>query len=184
VLSEWGKIDILINNAGFTNISLFRSDTHIDIVRSVMETNFFGSVYCTTYAFDSIVQQKGSIVNISSVAGFSPLVGRTAYSASKYAMHGFFNTLRAELREKDVHVMLVSPQFIETNIRDNKPQVVEGKELTSEYVSEKILKGIVKKKTFLLVGKTAIFAWWMYKIFPRLYEYLMFNSQFKKINTQ
>jgi short-subunit dehydrogenase len=182
VLSEWNHIDILINNAGFTHIALFQPDTHLSIVRNIMETNFFGSVYCTAYAFDSIIRQKGSIICISSVAGFAPLVGRTAYAASKHAMHGFFNTLRNELKEKDVHVMLVCPQFIATNIRTNKPQVVAGKELNAEYVAEKILKATVKKKTFLLIGKTAIFAWWIYKFFPKFYEYMMFKSQYKKIN--
>ena len=182
ILNSWGSIDILINNAGFTDISLFNPDTHIDIVRKVMETNFFGSVYFTSYALNSINAQKGSIVNISSVAGFSPLIGRTAYAASKHAMHGFFDTLRAELKDKQVHVMLVSPQFIKTNIRNTQQQAVEDDPLTSEYVARKILTGIVKKKRFLAVGKTAIFAWWINKLFPQLYEKLMIQNQKKKFS--
>jgi len=182
VLKFWGSIDVLINNAGFTNISRFNPETHIDITRSVIETNFFGMVYCTAYAFNSIVAQNGSIVNISSVAGYSPLIGRTAYAASKHAMHGFSDTLRAELKEKGVHVMVVSPQFIKTNIRNQSEQAVEDDPLTAEYVSEKILRGIVEKRRFLPVGKTAIFAWWINKLFPQLYEKLMISNQKKKFS--
>jgi short-subunit dehydrogenase len=180
VLTKWGRIDILINNAGFTDISLFHPDTHIGIVRNIMETNFFGAVYCTAHCLNSIITQNGSIVNISSVAGFSPLIGRTAYAASKHAMHGFFDTLRAELKDKQVHVMLVSPQFIKTNIRNKQQQSVENKPLTSNYVANKILKGIVNKTRFLPVGKTAIFAWWLNKFFPQFYEKLMISNQKKK----
>lgn len=181
VINHFGKIDILINNAGFSNIRLFEPEKHIAITREVMETNFFGSVYCTAYAHDSIVAQKGSIVNISSVAGYSPLVGRTAYAASKHAMHGFFNTLGAELSGKGVHVMIVCPTFIETNIRRDNNKKVETEALTPEYVANEILKGIVKKQRILIIGKTAVLSWWMNRLFPRLYEKLMIKNQMKKI---
>lgn len=181
VLNRFGKIDMLINNAGFSNIRLFEADKHIAITREVMETNFFGAVYCTAFAHDSIVAQKGSIVNISSVAGYSPLVGRTAYAASKHAMHGFFNTLGAELSVKGVHVMVVCPTFIETNIRRDSNKKVETEALTPEYVAHEILKGIVKKQRTLIIGKTAVLAWWMNRMFPSLYEKLMIKNQMKKI---
>lgn len=180
-LHYFGKIDILINNAGFSNINLYDSEKHIGIVREVMETNFFGAVYCTNYAFNSIVNNKGSIVNISSVAGYSPLIGRTAYAASKHAMHGFFNTLGAELSLKEVHVMLVCPTFIDTNIRRDSQKKVETEALSPEYVAKKILIGIVEKRRNLIIGKTAIFAWYLNRLFPRLYERLMIHNQLKKI---
>lgn len=181
ILTEWKHIDILINNAGITNISLFHPDKHIDITHTLMNTNFFGALYCTTYAFKSILSRRGSIVIISSVAGFSPLVGRTAYAASKHALHGFFNSLKAELRQAGVHVMLVCPQFIKTAIRTDKPHVVVGKELLADDVAQKILQGLVKKKSFLPIGKTAIFAWYLNRLLPNVYEYLMCKSQMKKI---
>ncbi len=183
VLEQWGQIDVLINNAGFTNISLFQPQTHVDIIRKVMETNFFGSVYCTAAALDSLVKQQGSIVNISSVAGFSPLIGRTAYSSSKHAMHGFFNTLGAELKEKKVHVMMVCPTFIQTSIRKNDMQKVETEALKAEYVSGVIARGIVEKRKNLIIGKTAIFAWWMNRFFPALYERIMIENQIKKVKS-
>lgn len=182
VLNHFGKIDILINNAGFSNIRLFEPEKHIAITREIMETNFFGAVYCAAFAHDSIVAQKGSIVNISSVAGYSPLVGRTAYAASKHAMHGFFNTLGAELSIKGVHVMMVCPTFIDTNIRRDSNKKVETEALTPEYVAHEILKGLVKKQRTLIIGKTAVLAWWMNRFFPRLYEKLMIKNQMKKIS--
>lgn len=180
-LLYFGNIDLLINNAGFSNINFYNPEKHIGIVREVMETNFFGAVYCTNYAFNSIVKNKGSIINISSVAGYSPLIGRTAYAASKHALHGFFNTLGAELSLKGVHVMLVCPTFIDTNIRRDSQKKVETEALSPEYVAKKILIGIVEKRRNLIIGKTAIFAWYLNRLFPRLYERLMIQNQLKKI---
>lgn len=177
---EFGKIDILINNAGITNIAKFQVENGLDITRNIFEINFFGAINCTSLALESIKKNQGSIVNISSVAGFSPLTGRTAYAASKYAMHGFFDTLRTELKEDNVHVMIACPTFIQTAIRTETEQKVQGETLTTDYVSNKILKGIVKRKKLLLIGKTATFAFWMYKFFPSMYEKIMIQNQKNK----
>lgn len=182
VLQQFHKIDILINNAGFSNIRLFSGEAHIQIIKEVMQTNFFGSINCTAYAFKSIVENKGSIINISSVAGYSPLVGRTAYAASKYAMHGFFQTLSAEISSSNVHIMMVCPTFIATQIRRDNNVKVETENLSPEEVANKILKGIIKKKKLLIIGKTAIFAWWLNRFFPSLYEKIMIKNQLRKIS--
>ena len=176
----FGKIDVLVNNAGITNIAKFEAEKSLDITRKLFDINFFGSVNCTSLSVDSLKKTKGSIVNISSVAGYSPLMGRTAYSASKHAMHGFFNTLRSELKEEGVHVMIACPTFIQTGIRTESEQKVQGETLTTDYVTDKILNGIIQRKRLLLIGKTATFAYWINKLFPKTYERIMIRNQKNK----
>ncbi len=183
IYAEFKTVDILINNAGITNISLFKPKSHVEITEKLIQTNFMGAVYCASLAFDSVVTNKGSIVNISSVAGYSPLIGRTAYSASKHAMHGFFNTLGEEMKLKGAHVMTVCPTFIQTEIRSGNEEKVQGETLTPEYTADRVLKGIQQRKQLLLVGKTAIFAHLMYKLFPRWYERIMVKNQLSKLPT-
>ena len=115
VCLAWGGIDVLVNNAGISHRSLF-SDTDTSVLRRVMDVNFFGAVHCTAAALASIRARRGLIVAMSSVAGFAPLVGRTGYCASKHALHGFFDSLRTELRGDGVAVMMVCPSFIATQI--------------------------------------------------------------------
>ena len=106
----FGGIDVLINNAGISMRPLM-TDVDIDVIRRVMETNFFGTVYCTKYALPYIIEKKGSIVGISSFAGYRGLPGRSAYSASKFAVNGWLEALRTELYHTGVNVMWVSPNF-------------------------------------------------------------------------
>jgi len=117
VSSEWGGIDVLVNNAGVTHISKF-VDTEVDVLRRVMDINFWGSVYCTDAALPSLIERGGRIVVISSIAGFAPLVLRTGYSASKHALHGFFESLRSELVDTEVSVTMVCPFLVRTGIKD------------------------------------------------------------------
>lgn len=180
ILQTFGEIDVLINNAGVTNIAKFEAEKSLDITRKLFNINFFGAVNCTSLSVDALKKSKGSIVNISSVAGYSPLMGRTAYSASKHAMHGFFNTLRSELNEEGVHVMIACPTFIQTGIRTEAEQKVQGETLTTDYVTDRILKGIIQRKRLLLIGKTATFAYWVNKLFPKTYERIMIRNQKNK----
>ncbi|MFV1991270.1 MAG: SDR family oxidoreductase [Acidimicrobiales bacterium] len=117
VSSEWGGVDVLVNNAGVTHISKF-VDTEVDVLRRVMDINFWGSVYCTDAALPSLIERGGRIVVISSIAGFAPLVLRTGYSASKHALHGFFESLRSELVDTEVSVTMVCPFLVRTGIKD------------------------------------------------------------------
>ena len=94
-VNRFGKIDVLINNAGISMRALF-SDVEIDVIRKVMAVNFWGTVYCTKYALPYLLKSKGSLVGISSIAGKKGLPGRTGYSASKFAMEGFLETIRTE----------------------------------------------------------------------------------------
>lgn len=116
-IKTFGGIDILINNAGISMRALVK-DVDVDVMRKVMDINFFGAVYCTKFALPSITERKGTIVGISSIAGYRGLPGRSAYSASKFALQGFLEALRIELLDDNVNVMWVSPNFVTSNIRN------------------------------------------------------------------
>jgi len=109
-IAVFGGIDILINNAGISMRALLK-DADIDVIRKVMEINFFGTLYCTKLALDSIIKNKGQIVGVSSIAGFRGLPGRSGYSGSKFAVNGFLESLRTELSDSGVNVLWVCPGF-------------------------------------------------------------------------
>jgi len=116
----------------------------------------WGTVYCTKYALPYLISRKGSLVGVSSVAGFHGLPGRTGYSASKFAIHGFLETIRIENLKKGLHVMIIAPGFTTTEIR-KRALMADGAEqgesprdehklMPPAYVAKWVLKGIRKKK--------------------------------------
>ncbi len=151
----FGRIDILINNAGISMRALF-DDVDIDVLQKVMNVNFWGTVYATRYALPYIQKSKGTIVGISSIAGFHGLPGRTAYSASKAAMMGFLESVRIENMKKGVQVLILSAGFTASNIRKSAltkhglPQGEtprpEEKLMTPERVAENVVRSISKRK--------------------------------------
>jgi len=173
---------VLVNNAGMSQRSGFAS-TGLAVIRRVMDVNFYGAVHCTQAALPQLVAARGLIVAVSSVAGYTPLIARTGYAASKHAMHGFFESLRTELAPAGVDVMMVCPSFIATHIDrnaiggDGQPvqhaQVTTGSRLSPEAVAERIFAGAVRSRRLLLVGRTAWQAWWVSRLAPALYEKLM-----------
>jgi NAD(P)-dependent dehydrogenase (short-subunit alcohol dehydrogenase family) len=114
-VAHFGALDGLVNNAGISHRSLFQ-DTDPAVIRRVMEVNFFGAMQMTHAALPHLLQTRGMVTAISSVAGYAPLLGRTGYAASKHALHGFFDSLRTEVEERGVGVTLVCPSFIATGI--------------------------------------------------------------------
>lgn len=188
ILNKFGRIDILFNNAGITQRGLFeKTETHV--FKKVMDVNFFGSLYCTQAALPALIRAKGVIIVNESIAGVAPLLGRTGYSASKHALHGLFTSLRCELRHKGVHVMIVCPGFIRTNLQtralgcDGNIAVHEqtrvGTEGTPENAAKQIVKGLEKKKSILVLTFTGKLGYLVSRLSPVLYERLM-TRQFKK----
>jgi short-subunit dehydrogenase len=171
-----GKPYALFNNAGITNVDLF-SDAVIEPLKKVMNVNLFGAANWTGLALDHIKFNQGIYVNTSSVAGFAPLLRRTAYAASKHAMHGFFESLRAELKDFNVQVLMVCPTFISTAIRSSADSPgnhdTTGKIITPKFVAQKIVKAAEQNKRLAVIGKTAVQSYWMHKLFPAFYEKLM-----------
>jgi short-subunit dehydrogenase len=187
-INVFGSIDILINNAGVSMRALLK-DTTADVIKRVMEINFFGSVYCTRFALDSIIERKGSIVGVSSIAGYRGLPGRSGYSASKFALQGWLEAIRTELLDDDVHVMWVCPGFTASNIRNaalnakgaaqGESPLDEDKLMTADEVAARVLAAIRKRKRTLVItftGKQTIF---MNKFFPSLSDKLVKNFFFK-----
>jgi NAD(P)-dependent dehydrogenase (short-subunit alcohol dehydrogenase family) len=91
-VQQFGSIHILINNAGISMRALF-ADLELSVIKRVMDINFWGTVYCSKYAYPYLLQNKGSLVGVSSIAGYKGLPGRTGYSSSKFAMNGFLEVL-------------------------------------------------------------------------------------------
>jgi short-subunit dehydrogenase len=188
-IKVFGGIDVLINNAGISMRALLK-ETSIDVIRKVMDINFFGAVYCTKFALESILERKGTIVGVSSIAGYRGLPGRSGYSASKFALQGWLEAIRTELLDDDVHVMWVCPGFTASNIRKvalNKEGAAQGETpldestlMPAEECAEYILEAIKNKKRTLVLtfnGKRTIF---MNKFFPALADKLVKNFFFKE----
>ena len=181
-VQRFGALDVLVNNAGMSHRSGF-AVTGLDVIRRVMDVNFFGAVNCTKAALPHLVARRGLVVVISSVAGYTPLVARTGYAASKHALHGFFDSLRTELAPEGVDVMVACPSFIATRIDrnalggDGEPvrhaQVTVGRPLTPEYAAGQVLAAAQRGQRLLLIGRTARAAWQLNRFAPRLYEFIM-----------
>lgn len=181
-VARFGSLEVLVNNAGISHRSGFAT-TDLAVIRRVMDVNFFGALHCTKAALPHLVAARGLVVAISSVAGYTPLIARTGYAASKHAMHGFFESLRTEVAPEGVGVLMVCPSFIATHIDRNAiggdggpvrhAQVTTGGRLQPWEVAERIVAAAQRDRRLLLVGRTARAAWWVSRLAPALYERLM-----------
>ncbi|MDX2301198.1 MAG: SDR family oxidoreductase [Microscillaceae bacterium] len=191
-LEKYGKLDILINNAGMSMRSLFE-EVDIKVIRQLMEINFFGTVYATKYALPHIIRSQGSIVGISSIAGYRGLPARTGYSASKFAMHGFLESLRTELLKKNVHILLACPGFTQSNIRkvaltaDGSPQAEtprnEEKMMNAEEVAHRILKAVQKRKRDLVLTRQGKLTVFLNKWLPAWMDKMVYQVMAKEPNS-
>lgn len=190
-LGTFNQIDILINNAGLSMRALF-NDLDLSVLKNLMDVNFWGAVYCTKYALPEILKTKGSVVGISSIAGYRGLPGRTGYSSSKFAMNGFMESLRTELLKTGVHVMVACPGFTASNIRvtalakdgasHGETSMEEGKMMSAETVAKTIADGIVaRKRTLIMTGQGKLTVW-INKLLPALADKLVFNHFTKEKN--
>lgn len=189
-IEKYGRIDVLINNAGISMRAMFK-DLDLDVIRQLMDVNFWGTVYCTKYALPYVLSQKGSIVGVISIVGHVGLPARTGYASSKFAIRGFLDTLRIEHLKDGLHVLVAAPGFTESNIR-NTALTAEGKQqgktprdegsmMTSEEVAQKIAKAVDKRKRSLILtfmeGKLTVF---LNKFFPKTMDKLIYNQMAKE----
>ena len=180
-----GGIDVLINNAGLTHRSAF-IDTDPAVIRRVMEVNYLGSVNMTSAALPSLVERAGAIGVVSSVAGFAPVLGRTGYAGSKHALHGLFDTLRAELAPLGVDITIVAPTFVSTGMQEralggdgdvtDHPQSRVGKQVDPAIVANKMFRGIERRRRLVVIGGVGHLARTMTAIVPGVYERMMARS--------
>lgn len=115
-IEKFGKINILINNAGISMRASFE-DVEIEVLRKLMDVNYWGTVYCTKFALPHILKEKGSVVGVISTGGYIGLPGRTGYSGSKFAVRGFLDTVRIEYLHSGLHVLVAAPGFTASEIR-------------------------------------------------------------------
>ncbi len=187
VISKFGRIDILVNNGGISQRSLTK-DTPLEIDRKIMEINFFGTIALTKSVLPYMLKQKsGHIIAMSSIAGKFGFFFRSAYSASKHALHGYFESLRMEIYKENIHVMVVCPGKIRTDIslnaitesglKHNKMDESTAQGLSPEDCAQQILKGIKTNKEELFIGKSKFLiggkelrAVWVKRFFPKLFS--------------
>ena len=191
-VAEFGGVDVLICNAGVSMRALF-DDVELDVLHRLMDVNFWGTVNCVKYALPYIQASKGSIVGVSSVAGLHGLPARTGYSASKYAMTGFLDTIRIENLKKGVHVMTACPGFTASNVRfaaltaDGSPQGAtprnEGRMMTAEEVARRIRKGVERRQRLLLMDAEGRLTHLLKKFSPVLVDRLFYWVMSRESNS-
>lgn len=175
VIELFGRIDVLVNNAGVSMRAMFE-DVDMDVFKRVMDINFYGTVTLTKYALPYLLQSKGHIVGISSVSGRRGLPARSAYSASKYAMEGFMESLRTEVMKKCVRVTTVCPGFVASNIRQTalladgslqgESPRNEQKMMTAEEAAHLIYNAVLNGKRDVILTSQGKLAVWLNKFFP------------------
>ncbi len=188
-INHFGRLDVLICNAGISMRALF-ADTSLDVLKKLMDINFWGTVYTTKYALPYLIQSRGSVVGISSIAGYRGLPGRTGYSASKFAMQGFLEALRTELLPQDVHVLVACPGFTASNIRNvaltadgsaqGESPRAEEKMMSAEEVATYILKAVRNRKRDLILTLQGKFTVWLNRFIPGLADKLVYNHMAKE----
>lgn len=176
---RFGKIDILINNAGISMRAPFL-DVNLEVIKKLMNVNFWGTVYCTKYALPEILKTKGSIAGVISTAGYVAIPGRTGYVTSKYAIRGFLETLRIEHLNDGINILVFAPGYTASNVRnaallaDGSPQGYspkdEGKLMSAEKVAEKLAYGLYRRKKEMILTALGYWDIWLYRRFPRLMD--------------
>lgn len=188
-VGRFGRIDILVNNAGLSMRAMFR-DLDLDVLRRLMDVNFWGTVYCTKYALPYLLETKGSVVGVISIAGFTGLPARTGYSSSKYAVRGFLDTLRIEHLYDGLHVMVFAPGFTASNVRfaaltaDGTPQGEtprdESRMMPAEQVAWYLADGLRKRKAEVILTPIGKITVWLHHRMSRLadrLEYLYMSKE-------
>ncbi len=188
-VATFGGIDVLINNAGISMRALFE-DLDIAVLEQLMQVNFWGAVYCTRYAIEHLLKSKGTVVGVSSIAGYRGLPARTGYSASKFALQGFLEALRPEVMDRGVNVLIACPGFTASNIRkvaltadgtsQGETPRAEDKMMTSEACAAHIYQALVKRKRTIVLttqGKLTVF---LNKWFPAFMDRMVLNVMKKE----
>lgn len=190
-LHIFGRIDVLINNAGISMRALFE-EVDMEVIKKVMDINFYGVLYATKYCLPEIIKNHGSVVGISSIAGYRGLPGRTGYSASKFALNGFLEVLRTEMLKKGVHVLTACPGFTSSNIRkrsltkDGSSQGEsprnEQKMMTSEECANHIFRATIKRQKILILTRQGRLTIFLNKWFPGWMDKIVYNVMAKETN--
>jgi dehydrogenase/reductase SDR family protein 7B len=178
VLLRRGRVDIMVHNAGVAHRDL-AVDTPVSIDRRIMETNYFGPVTLTKALLPHMLERgSGRFVVVSSMSGVYGAPRVSAYAASKHALHGFFESLRAELHGAGVHVTIVIPGFIRTPITEHaltgtgapygRSLAIHERGMSAAECADRILRAVAAGKEEALVGGSEILTVYLNRLFPRL----------------
>ncbi|MDD2381694.1 MAG: SDR family oxidoreductase [Mariniphaga sp.] len=184
-IKKFGRIDVLINNAGISMRALF-NNTELEVMKRVMDVNYWGTVYCTKYAMPYLLKTKGSLAGVISVGGYVGLPGRSGYSASKFAVRGFLQTIRTENLKTGLHVLIVAPGFTASEIRKSalkgngetqgETPRNENNMMSAEECANHIFLAIKNRKRELILtfleGKFTVF---LAKLMPRFVDKLSYK---------
>lgn len=179
IIQKFGRIDVLVNNAGVTQRSLI-ADTPLEIERKIMEINYFGTLAITKAVLPVMRKQhSGHIAVISSIMGKFGYYRRSSYCSSKHALHGYFEALRMEELENHIHVSIICPGYIHTNVslnaitetgeQFNKMDEGQKKGMKPERAARKILKAIRHKRVEVFIGGSELMAPLAKRFFPRFF---------------
>lgn len=192
-VEQFGKIDVLINNAGISMRALF-IDLQLDVLRRLMDTNYWGTVYCSKYGLPYLLKSKGSLLGVISIGGYIGMPGRSGYSASKFAVRGFLDSLRIEYCKTGLHVLVVAPGFTTSNIRraalladgslqGDTPRD-ENHMMSAEEVASHVYTAVIKRKRHLILtfyqGKLTIL---ISKMFPKFVDKQVYQTFAKETNS-
>lgn len=170
-IDRFGRLDMLVNNAGLAVIARLEDFSDLRLFRHTMDVNFYGAVYCTYHALPHLIHSRGRIVAISSLGGKAPLPYNSQYVASKFAMHGFFDSLRIELARHGVSVTIICPSWVVTGFHEaqmNKDGIPKGpqgrviyskKMMTAERCAEITLQAAYRRKREVLMGYGYLITW-------------------------
>jgi short-subunit dehydrogenase len=185
-IAAYGRLDMLINNAGLAASALFDEFPDLGLFRHTVDVNFYGAVYCTYYALPYLKQTQGRIVAISSLGGKTAIPYNTPYCASKYAMHGFYDSLRMELRQHGVSCTVVCPWWVATEFhesqlnQDGVPRGARGrayytkKTMTSDQCAQVVLDAAFRRRREVLMGP-GVLTTWLKAFAPGLLDWLTFK---------
>ncbi len=185
-IAKYGRLDMLINNAGLAASALLDEFHDLTLFKHTVDVNFYGTVYCSYYALPYLKKTRGRIVAVSSLGGKAAIPYNTPYCASKYAVHGFFDSLRMELRPHGVSCTVVCPWWVATEFHEsqlNKDGVPRGergrayytkKTMTSDQCAQIILNAALKRRREVLMGP-GILATWFKVIAPDFLDWLTYK---------
>ncbi len=189
-VAVFGRLDLLVNNAGLAVTALLEDLPDLDLFKHTLDVNFYGAVHCTYHALPHLIRSRGRIVAVSSLGGKAPLPYNTPYIASKFALHGFFDSLRIELRRHGVSVTVVCPSWVVTGFheaqmdRDGVPKGARGRAvyskntMTAERCAEITLQAAWKRRREVLMGIGPLAAW-LRLLAPGLVDWIAVNMFLK-----
>lgn len=183
-VEKFGRIDILVNNAGLSMRAMFK-DLDLGVIRKLMDVNFWGTVQCTKFALPYLLQTKGQVVGVISIAGYSALPARSGYSSSKFAVRGFLDTIRIEHLKDGLNVLTFAPGYTDSNVRkaaltaDGSPQgdtpLAEDKLMSADDCARFLARALARRRSEMILSSLGKATVWVQKRFPHLMDKLTYS---------